>query len=173
MILTGKQILLSFQEQAIKIEPFDETHISTNSYDLTLGEKYIRYIDDVLDPAKENRYSEHTIPKEGLILNKGDFILAETRERIGSNQFVPLIHGKSGVARKGLFIHVTADLIDVGYFGKLTLQLFATQKIILYPNMKIAQLSFWKTHGEITLYNGKYQNGDGPQASRIQLDTKL
>lgn len=170
MILTGKQIISSVQSNEISITPFSTDYVSTNSYDISLGDKYIRYLDQVLDPLKENRYEESRIPDEGLILNRGDFILAESKEILGSNKFVPLIHGKSGIARKGLFVHVTADLVDLGYLGKITLQLYATQNIVIYREMKIAQVSFWVAHGEVTLYNGKYQNGSGPQASKIHFD---
>jgi dCTP deaminase len=170
MILTGKHIISSVQSNDITITPFSSEHVSTNSYDISLGDKYIRYLDEVLDPLKENRYEENRIPDEGLILKRGDFILAESKEIIGSNKFVPLIHGKSGVARKGLFVHITADLVDLGYLGKITLQLYATQNIVIHREMKIAQVSFWVAQGEVTLYCGKYQHGSGPQASKIHFD---
>lgn len=170
MILTGKQIISSVQSKDITITPYSSDHVTTNSYDISLGDRYIRYLDEVLDPLKENRYEEIHIPDEGLILNRGDFVLAESYETIGSHKYVPLIHGKSGIARKGLFVHITSDLVDLGYLGKITLQLYATQKIVIYRKMKIAQVSFWLAHGEITLYNGKYQHGSGPQASKIHFD---
>lgn len=103
---------------------------------------------------------------------KGDFVLGESVEVIGSSKFVPIIHGKFGVARKGLFVHITADLFDLGYIGKATFQLYATQRIRLYCNSKISQVSFWNTTGKITLYSGKYQNGSGPQVSQIHKSLK-
>jgi dCTP deaminase len=172
MILTGNQIYANLKSNDITIEPFVMDNISTNSYDLTLGEKYIRYLDPILDPMKDNKFAEFIIPDDGLVLNKGDFILAESLETIGSDKFVPIIHGKSGVARKGLFAHITANLVDIGYKGKITLQLYATQNVIIHKGMKIAQVTFWVAKGEITLYNGKYQNGIGPQASKIFMDDK-
>lgn len=170
MILTGNKIFESLKCQDILIEPFKDKNVSTNSYDLTLGAKYIRYLDPVLDPQKYNKFEECIIPDDGLILNPGDFILGETLETIGSDKFVPIIHGKSGVARKGLFVHITANLVDLGYVGKVTLQLYATQRIIIHKDMSIAQVSFWVPKGDITLYSGKYQNGLGPQASKIYVD---
>lgn len=170
MILTGNQIYENLKSNEISIAPFAMDNLSTNSYDLTLGKKYISYVDPVLDPMKDNKFVECDIPDDGLILNKGDFILAESLEVIGSDKFVPIIHGKSGVARKGLFVHITANLVDIGYKGKITLQLYATQNVIIHTGMKIAQVTFWMTKGEITLYTGKYQNGNGPQASKIFLD---
>lgn len=173
MILTGSQIILSVQNKDILISPFSETRVSTNSYDLSLGETYLRYIEPILDPRKENKYAKCIIPEEGLILKKGDFILAETIETIGSEKFVPILHGKSGIARLGLFVHITANLVDLGYLGRITLQLYATQPIVLYKGMHIAQLTFWMAKGEVTPYMGKYQNGKGPQASKTHYDVCL
>lgn len=172
MILTGSQILKSIENQHLMVVPFSKENVSTNSYDLSLGNKYIKYCNEILDPYKNNPYEEHEIPDEGLLLKKGDFVLSESKEIIGTDFLVPKVHGKSGIARKGLFVHITADLVDIGYCGKITLQLYATQNIILYKDMKIAQLSFWLPKGDITLYQGKYQNGSGPQSSKIYCDVK-
>ena len=172
MILTGEEIKKQVNKGDIIINPFNPKNITTNSYDLTLGEEYLVYIDKILDPAKENKYNIKKIPKNGLLLKKGDFILGHSREIIGSKKFVPLIHAKSGIARLGLFIHITADLIDIGSIGNTTFQLYATKNIRLYPNMLIGQVSFWVPKGKIVLYNGKYQNSNGPKASQIHKDFK-
>ncbi len=71
----------------------------------------------------------------------------------------------------GLFVHVTADLIDIGSFGVSTLQLYATLPVKIYPGMLIAQVSFWQPKGKITLYKGKYQNSIGPVISLCHRDT--
>src|SRR5689334_20931937 len=108
MILTGLEILKQVRENAIRIDPFNEAQLTTNSYDLRLGRKYLRYTSEVIDVRQKAEYETHDIPDEGLHLAAGDFILAETHERFGSDHFVPLIHAKSGTARAGLFVHITA-----------------------------------------------------------------
>lgn len=170
MILTGKEIEKQHKEGKIKISPFNPKQITTNSYDLKLGTKYLRYTGKEIDLKKAPEYEIHDIPEDGLHLKKGDFILAETAEKFGSDHFVPIIHAKSGTARAGLFVHITADLIDLGSYGKSTLQLFATIPIVLYPKSLIAQVTFWKPLGEISLYDGKYQNSDGPMPTQIWRD---
>ena len=102
MILTGEEIKKQAKKGNIIIKPFNPKNITTNSYDLTLGENYLVYTDKILDPARENRYKIKKIPKDGLLLRKGDFILGHSKEIIGSKKFVPLIHAKSGIARLGL-----------------------------------------------------------------------
>lgn len=170
MILTGNQIIFEKRRQRIKVEPFIEEHVNTNSIDLRLGETYLVYRDEIIDPRRAPNYEIKKIPEEGLFLRQGDFVLAETYEKVGSDYFVPLLHAKSGTARSGLFVHVTADLIDIGSFGKLTLQLYATLPVRVFPLQRIAQVTFWTPKGQIKLYNGKYQHSDGPRASMTHLD---
>ncbi|MCP1446318.1 dCTP deaminase [Pseudomonas sp. GGS8] len=170
MILTGSKIREEIGAGNIIVEPFDESQLSTNSYDLRLGYKYLKYREGVIDLKKQHLYDVYDIPEEGLQLEVGDFLLSESLEVIGSDHFVPIIHAKSGTARAGLFVHVTADLIDIGSIGKTTFQLYATLPVKIYPKMLLAQVSFWRPEGEITLYKGKYQNTTGPQPSKTYLD---
>jgi dCTP deaminase len=172
MILTGNKILEEVNNNKIKISPFDKDRITTNSYDLSLGDTIIRYTSKVLDPKQKPEYEEIKIPEEGLVLQAGDFVLGHSVEIFGSDNYVPLIHGKSGIARMGLFVHVTADLIDIGSLGDSTFQLFATLPVRLFPNILIAQISFWVPFGDINLYDGKYQNSKGPQPSYMYRDFK-
>jgi dCTP deaminase len=170
MILTGNKIRDEVCAGKITVEPFNESQLSTNSYDLRLGYKYLQYKSGIIDPKKRHAYDIHDIPEDGLQLESGDFLLSESLEVIGSNNFVPIIHAKSGTARAGLFVHITADLIDIGSIGKVTFQLYATLPVKIYPEMLLAQVSFWRPEGAITLYKGKYQNSTGPQPSKTYLD---
>ncbi len=172
MILTGNEINRNVKASKISIDPFSEKEITTNSYDLRLGDRYITYTSAILDPREEPQFTQKEIPPEGLLMQKGQFILASSVEKVGSEHFVPIIHAKSGIARMGLFIHVTADLIDIGSYGNITFQLYATLPVRIYPGMTIAQVTFWVPQGEIDLYDGKYQGSDGPQISRIYMDKR-
>ena len=172
MILTGKKIFEEAKAGRIDLDPFSPDRITTNSYDLALGRTVIRYTADIIDPREPAPFEEMIIPEDGLLLNKGDFVLGHSKERLSSDFYVPIIHGKSGTARMGLFVHVTADLIDIGSHGVTTFQLYATLPVRLYAGMLIAQVSFWKPLGNIELYNGKYQNSTGPRPSMTYKDFK-
>lgn len=173
MILTGDEITKNVRKGGINISPFHDQHVTTNSYDLTLGKSFIRYKDgQILDPYVQPEYDVLEIPKDGLVLQKGDFILASSHETVGSDNYVPIVHAKSGTARMGLFVHVTADLIDIGSHGNITFQLYATLPVKIYEGMLLAQASFWKPKGEIILYDGKYQGSKGPQASKVYMDMR-
>lgn len=170
MILTGNEIQKQVKKGRIILTPFNKQNITTNSYDLTLGDSYIKYTCKIIDPARKNKYVLKKIPKTGLLLKKGDFILGHSVEKLGSKHYVPIIHARSSIARMGLFVHVTADLIDIGSIGNVTFQLYATLPIKIYSLMTIGQVSFWVPKGKIKLYKGKYQDSIGPRASEIHKD---
>jgi dCTP deaminase len=170
MILTGAEIQKNVDASKITIDPFRASNVTTNSYDLHLGNELIFYTDPVLDTKKPANFEKIIIPENGKLLPQGSFHLGATKETVGSDHFVPILHNRSSIARKGLFVHITADLIDIGYVGNFTLQLYATLPIKIYPGMCIAQVTFWVPIGDIVLYNGKYMRSVGPRPSDIYKD---
>ncbi|MEV7085920.1 dCTP deaminase [Streptomyces sp. NPDC093085] len=170
MILTGPEIHARVKNGEIEISPFDPALLSPNSYDFHLGDNVGWYTNRPLDCARENPFESHTIPPEGMLLAPDRIYLAATAERIGSDRFVPIIRARSSVARLGLFIHVTADLIDIGSHNRLTLQLHAVQPVRIYPNLRIGQVTFWTVEGDIVLYDGKYQGAEKAMPSQIHRD---
>jgi dCTP deaminase len=170
MILTGNEIIKQVETGNIEIDPFNLKQINPNSYNFRLGNTIKYYINDVLDPKVKQDVNTITIDEKGYILNPGRIYLGHTFERMGSDSYVPIIKGRSSSARLGLFIHVTADLIDIGSHNQWTLQLYAVQPIKVYPGMLIGQVTFWKVIGEIEKYNGKYQGSIGPCESQIYKD---
>lgn len=155
---------------AITIEPFNVSQLNPNSYNFQLSDTIVVYDEYILDAAKENKSHVMTVPGDGIVLEPDRIYLGATSEVIGSNEYVPIIRARSSTARLGLFVHVTADLIDLGYFGQVTLQLHAVQPTRIYPDMEIGQVTFWKTQGERIRYCGKYQGSIGPMPSKSYLD---
>jgi dCTP deaminase len=170
MILTGPEIIREWKCKKIDIRPFNLNQINPNSYDFRLGTVIKTYANYVLDPRIPNLTVETIIPEEGLVLMPGRIYLGHTLETMGSDHYVPIIRGKSSTARLGLFVHVTADLIDIGSHNQWTLQMNPVQPIRVYPQMRIGQVTFWKVRGRIVLYAGKYQGSMGPTESKIHLD---
>ena len=170
MILTGTEIRKQVLKNKIIITPFDEASINPNSYNVTLGDYLKIYKDDVLDTKKKLTTTPIKLTNDGITLMPNKVYLGYTKEVIGSNFFVPTITGRSSTGRLGLFVQVTADLVDIGFKGNLTFQLVCTQPVKIYKDMKIGQIMFWKPYGKIKLYNGKYQNSIGPQESKVYKD---
>jgi dCTP deaminase len=170
MILSGKAIHAAIEKGDIVVDPYVVERINPNSIDVTLGSNILIYSDEIIDQAIPSNTVEKNINVGGYTLNSGEFALGATCERVGSNKYVPILHGKSGLARAGLFVHVTADLIDIGSIGNITLQLLASVGVKLYAGMPIGQVSFWVPHGSVSLYDGKYQGSVGPQPSKLYRD---
>ena len=172
MILTGEQIEKSVSNGEIIIEPFDKNQLGPNSYDFKLGDKCLIYKNAELDSAKDNEVIEIPIPDDGLLLDPSKVYLINTFETMGSNNFVPVIRGRSSIGRLGIFIDITADLIDLGSINKWTLQLHSVMPVKIYKGMLIGQVTFWATKGEKVLYNGKYKGHESPVKSYSHKDFK-
>jgi dCTP deaminase len=170
VILTGQEILAQREVGRIQIDPFSSDQINPNSYDFRLGGTLKWYKNTLLDVKEKQEVETVEIPIGGTVISPEKIYLGHTLEVMGSDHFVPIIRGRSSSARIGLFIHVTADLIDIGSHNQWTLQLHAVQPLRLFRGMLIGQVTFWTVEGEITLYTGKYQGTSGPQESEIYRD---
>ncbi len=146
MILTGDEIRKEVMQKRIIITPFCDNRINPNSYDISIGKTINYYRDeDILDVKYEPQYITKDIPESGFLLKKNKFYFAMSKEKIQSDYFVPILHNRSGVARKGLFTHITADLLQINHNGYVLIQLFALTDIVIYPGQIVSQISFWKT----------------------------
>jgi dCTP deaminase len=176
MILTDKTIIDEIAAGNIVIEPLIEANIGTNSVDLTLSNTLLMYTDHVLDTRKKNAYAPMIIPEEGMILQPNILYLASTVEYTETLRHVPLLHGKSSLARLGLYIHVCAGFGDVGFRGHWTLELAVIQPVKIYPGMKIAQICYHDiSEMPYTDYaskaDAKYKDqGSNPVASKNYLN---
>jgi dCTP deaminase len=148
MILTGPEILEQHKIGRIRIDPFHPDQLSPNSYDFRLGDVLELYEREELDSRADNPTKQITIPDNGMVLDTGRVYLAQTQEEIGSDCFVPMIHARSSVARMGLFIHVTCDLIEMGSYDRSILQLHAVQPVRIFKGMRIGQVTFWSVAGK-------------------------
>jgi len=167
MILSGHEIL-EHLDKDIVIEPFDETNLNPNSYNLTLHDELMVYEEVVLDMRKSNRVRRIEVPDEGLVLSPNQVYLGRTAERTETHSFVPQIEGRSSVGRLGLFVHVTAGFGDVGFCGYWTLEMFAVQPVRIYPGVPICQIFYHEVRGRVTEYDSdKYQHNRDIQPSLL------
>lgn len=158
MILTGNEIRIQQEIGTIAIQDFDEKRIGPNSYNLRLADELVIYDEVVLDPRQENRTKRMTIPPEGFVLRPDRLYLARTMEYTRTDNFVPMLEGRSSVGRLGVQVHVTAGFGDIGFAGRWTLEITCKQPVRIYPGMEICQIYYLVPHGEILQrYNGKYQ----------------
>lgn len=167
MILSGHDILRNIGHNIV-IDPFDERQLNPNSYNLTLHHELMTYEEVVLDMRKANRVRRVEIPADGLVLSPNQLYLGRTIERTETHNLVPMIEGRSSIARLGLFVHVTAGFGDVGFCGYWTLEMFAVQPVRIYPGVPICQIIYHEICGDITEYQSdKYQHNRDIQPSLL------
>jgi dCTP deaminase len=167
MILSGNEIRRQLGRNIV-IEPFDESKLNPNSYNLTLHDELLVYEELTLDMRRANRVRRIGIPPEGIELDPGRLYLARTVERTETHGFVPMIEGRSSIGRLGLFVHVTAGFGDVGFCGFWTLEMFAVQKVRIYAGVPICQIFYHQIVGDYTEYRSdKYQNNHDIQPSLL------
>lgn len=170
MILSGKSIQ-KYLGNGIIIDPFFESSLGPNSYNLRLHNELLVYDVETLDMKKKNPVKKLIIPDEGLLLQKDTLYLGRTVEYTKTDKFVPMLEGRSSIGRLGLFIHVTAGFGDVGFAGFWTLEMYCIKPIVIYPNVEICQIFYHTLEGEYNLYNSnKYQNNTEVQASMLYKD---
>lgn len=166
MILSSDEIRKHLGQQIV-IDPFDESQLNPNSYNLRLHDELLTYEEVVLDMRQPNRTRRLKIPEDGLVLNPNQLYLARTVECTETHGFVPMIEGRSSIGRLGLFVHVTAGFGDVGFCGYWTLEMFAIQPVRIFANVPICQIFFHEICGEYKEYAGKYQKNPDIQPSLL------
>jgi dCTP deaminase len=170
MILSGQEIKRLIGTDLI-IEPYEDSQLNPNSYNLRLHHQLLVYDNNVLDMKKENKATLLEIPEEGLLLEKDKLYLGRTLEYTESHKHVPMLEGRSSIGRLGLFVHVTAGFGDVGFCGFWTLEMFCVQPIRIYAGVEICQIFYHSIEGNYDLYtSGKYQKNKGVQPSLLFKD---
>jgi len=95
-----------------------------------------------LDSRKRNKTWLFEMEAEGWLLKPGIGYLMHTAERICTEDFVPVLDGKSSLGRLFMTAHVTAGYGDPGFDGQYTLEVVVTQPVIVYPGMRFCQIRF-------------------------------
>ncbi|MBV9689970.1 MAG: dCTP deaminase [Ktedonobacteraceae bacterium] len=166
MLLSDKRIVEEMQHGNIVIEPFDQRHLGTNSYDCRLGEWYfqgdanmeVMHLDD---PEEIRQYwGQPRKAKDGKIaIRPGTTILAHTEEIVGGhNGYLAKMHSRSTVARSGLSVCRCAGVGDVGYISRWTMEISNhTQTTLVIPvGFRISQMVFFFVGETLKKYTGKY-----------------
>jgi dCTP deaminase len=122
----------------------------------------------------ESVFRKSKIPTTGYNLEPGEFILAQTKEKVGfpikhgQQQLAGRIEGRSSFARTGLFVHFTAPTLHANWTGNVTLELLnhGPHSLTLHPNLPICQLIVETVEGHvIPKQNSKFNNQNTPSGS--------
>ena len=146
MILTGKG-LKQAMETRIKIEPFRAKHLTSDTYDLTLSNEFLKLKSEetpILDPKKLDVVGERMFGND-FILQPQSFVLARSEEWIElPADVLAMVSGKSSLARLGIQVHAAA-LLHPGHRGYVVLEICNHNSVPfkLLTGLRIAQLIFF------------------------------
>lgn len=174
MILSDKKIKELLASKELSVTPLDEEQIQPASIDLKLGNHFLRVDENSITSMsldEEAKYIE--IIADEIIIPPLSFLLATTKEYIKiPNNITAFVEGRSSIGRLGLFIH-NAGLIDAGFEGEITLELFNANRVPLKlkSDRRICQIVFhYMDQDAENPYNGKYQGQKHATGSRIYND---
>lgn len=181
MLQSDTDIKLALASGTIVVDGLSVDAIQPASIDLHLSKWFRRFHKQApnVDPKEEASDTELIECFNGVFMvNPHEFVLASCVERIElSASMAGRIEGKSSLGRLGLLVHTTAGFFDPGFKGHPTLELVNMRSVpfILYPDMKIAQMSFFRTESPATIPYGrgvnKYQDqGPEPVTSKYYLN---
>lgn len=145
MLLSDRDILNHIKRGDLVIDPFNKENLGSNSYDLRLAPELKTYRDDVLDARETPEIETTTIPEDGLVLEPDRVYLGSTVEWTKTRHLVPILEGKSSMARLGLSVVSDGGFGDIGFEGCWTLELSVKQPVKIYPNMPICQIFYLTT----------------------------
>lgn len=167
MVLSGGEIRERLGKD-VHITPFQEDCLNPNSYNLTLHDELLVYEEVVLDTKHPNRFRRIQIPEEGMILSPGQVYLGRTAEYTETHNLVPMLAGRTSIARLGLFVHCASGFGDVGFCGHWTIEMFAVQPIRIYAGLRVCQIFYHELTGSVQEYKSdKYQYNRHVQPSLL------
>jgi len=135
-------------ESRIKIDPFRVENAGADSYDITLGNEFLKVNSEetgVIDPEKMNITGERVFSRD-FFLQPAHFVVARSEEWVElPDNVLAFVSGKSSIARLGIQIHAAA-LLHPGHRGYVVLEIsnHNTVPFRLVAGLKIAQLVFFE-----------------------------
>jgi len=141
----------------IIVKPFDEKHLTTCAYEVTLGRDFyftqspvdvfvnVTDKDSIANAWQINMVDE--TGETGIIIPPGDSIMGHTHEFVGSapgTPFTTFFRSRSSMVRSGLTINGSAGWGDVGFYGRWTLLIHnATKNPVVVPfGTRVGQIAF-------------------------------
>ena len=157
-VLSDRDLNTLMSNDCLRIIPLIDAKFQVRGtvIDLRLGHNFEIFpssVPRIVDPMmSEDLQSSDSLEVDvdfgqGLNIGPGQFLLAHTLEYIKLPANVAAqVEGRSSFARIGLQVHMTANLVEAGFDGCLTLEVVnnGPSSIRLYPGMRIAQLRFFR-----------------------------
>lgn len=186
VVLCDKDIKRYIEEGNIVLRNHDGK-VDSCSVDLKLSNEF-RFFNksnlthvDVKDVDKDKLMDFKTI-KEGepVVIHPRDLVIGSTLEHVEiPDDIVGTLDGRSSLGRLGIVVHSTANSIDPGFRGNITLEIsnINSVPVRLWPGMKICRLTFTKLSDrcEMPYYkkeNAKYKDQKGPEGAKKIIENE-
>lgn len=157
-MLTSDEIQKQMDAGKIKIENLKENALSKpNSCLLSIGDTLYTYDYQVVDTKDANKFLQEvsldnidklrkvTIPESGFLLEPQKVYLAKTTEKITTNGYIPVLNGRTSLSLLGLSIELTSGYGNDFFDDNFLLSIICTKPTIIYPNIEIGNLTFFKS----------------------------
>jgi len=165
-ILLKDEIKNAIEDGYIVIDPFDESKLKLNYYELRLDKRIKSFIPFdvvktnkgyyslrkkplknmiVLDVKSTNPLYEIEIPDEGIILPQNVVFMMNSLEFIKTNYYVPAFEEDNLLASLGAQIQTTSTISSIGFAGHALFRMVSVHPIIIYPNMTIGKVFFYNS----------------------------
>ncbi len=128
-----------------------------NSCSINMGNVLYVFDYDVVDAKEKNCYLNElisdnihrlkrvVIPESGYLLEPHKVYLTKSVERIKTNGYTPAFYGRTAFSLLGLSTELNNGTKCDNYDGHIILSLIATKPTIIYPDMEIGNLTFFKS----------------------------
>ena len=157
-MLTLHEIQRQIKEGTILIDPCNENTLTKpNSATVSIGSDLYTFDYTIVDTKHKNAYLREltsdklqtlhkvSIPSSGLLLEPRKVYLAKTKEHIMTDGYVPVINGRTSLSLLGISIELTSGYLEDHFEGNLLLSIVATKPTIIYPNIEIGNLTFFRS----------------------------
>jgi dCTP deaminase len=178
-VLVDWQIGKMIDDGEIIISPLDKSLINPNSVDIRLGGNFSSLVQTSEMPIDLTDKSTFTFEpfadQDEFVMLPGEFLLASLLEDITlPDNICAEIRGKSSIGRCGIANSSVAGIVDTGWSGVLTIELYNYTKfpVVLKKGQKIGQIIFHRTEKCKKPYSktGRYYRQD-PGTGSKGIDT--
>jgi len=165
-LLLKDEIKNAISDGYIIIDPFDESRLKLNYYELKLNRRIRSFIPFdvvttnksyyslkkkalknmvVLDVKSTNPLYEIEIPDEGIILPPNVVFILNSLEYVKTDYYIPAFEKDNLLSSLGVQIQTTSTISTMGFAGHATFRMISAHPIIIYPDMTIGKVYFYNT----------------------------
>lgn len=158
-MLTNSEIKKQMHLGNIEIKDMLPTGLhKPNSCDVRIGNTLYTFKDNMVVDAnngasykeevmqdKPNELIKLTIPETGLLLEPNKLYLTKTVEKVTTHGYVPSLFGKVNLSNLGMGIDLNNGYKQANYDNYLLISIIVAKPTIIYPDMLIGNLAFFKS----------------------------